>query len=55
MLDDEWTAVTRDGSVAAHWEHTIAITKRGVWVLTAADGGEAELAARGARFAPLAD
>jgi methionyl aminopeptidase len=54
-LADEWTAVTRDGSVAAHWEHSVAITKRGVWVLTASDGGEAELAARGARFAPLAD
>ena len=54
-LDDEWTVVTRDGSVAAHWEHTVAITERGLWVLTAADGGEAELAARGAPFGPLGD
>lgn len=54
-LDDEWTVVTTDGSVACHWEHTIALTKGGVWVLTAADGGEAELAALGVPFGPLAD
>lgn len=52
-LDDEWTVVTRDGSVAAHWEHTFALTSRGLWVLTAEDGGEAELTARGAKFGPL--
>lgn len=55
VLDDEWTVVTRDGSVAAHWEHTLALTSRGIWVLTAADGGEAELTARGAKFGPLGD
>lgn len=37
-LDDEWTVVTRDGSRAAHWEHTVAITEDGPWVLTAAEG-----------------
>jgi methionyl aminopeptidase len=52
-LDDEWTVVTRDHSLAAHWEHTVAITKQGLWVLTAADGGEAELRARGVPFAPV--
>ncbi len=52
-LEDEWTVVTRDGSPAAHWEHTVALTPRGLWVLTAEDGGEAELAARGAAFGPL--
>jgi methionyl aminopeptidase len=52
-LDDEWTVVTRDHGVAAHWEHTIAVTPRGVWVLTAEDGGEAELSARGVSFGPL--
>jgi len=36
-LDDEWTVVTLDGSRAAHWEHTVAITEDGPWVLTAAD------------------
>ena len=29
MLDDEWTAVTADGSLAAHFEHTILITEHG--------------------------
>lgn len=55
VLDDEWTVVTRDGSWGAHWEHTITVTPRGVWVLTAADGGEAELARLGVPFGPLAD
>jgi methionyl aminopeptidase len=34
-LDDGWTVVTADGSRAAHWEHTVAITDDGPWVLTA--------------------
>lgn len=38
-LDDDWTVVTEDGSIAAHWEHTVAITASGPWVLTAEDGG----------------
>jgi methionyl aminopeptidase len=40
LLDDEWTVVTADGSWAAHFEHTVAITADGPWVLTAEDGGE---------------
>jgi methionyl aminopeptidase len=46
-LDDGWTVVTADGTLAAHWEHTVAILADGPWVLTAEDGGRAELAARG--------
>jgi methionyl aminopeptidase len=42
-LSDGWTVVTQDGSVAAHVEHTIALFGDGVWVLTAPDGGRAEL------------
>ncbi|MEC3979133.1 type I methionyl aminopeptidase [Amycolatopsis sp. H20-H5] len=34
-LDDGWTVITADGSRAAHWEHTVAITDDGPWVLTA--------------------
>lgn len=34
-LDDGWTVVTEDGSRAAHWEHTVAVTEDGPWVLTA--------------------
>jgi len=39
LLDDGWTVVTADGSRAAHFEHTVAITGDGPWVLTAEDGG----------------
>ncbi len=34
LLEDDWTIVTRDGSVAAHYEHTIAVTKDGYKILT---------------------
>ncbi|MDR1448668.1 MAG: type I methionyl aminopeptidase [Propionibacteriaceae bacterium] len=54
-LEDDWTVVTVDGSWAAHWEHTVALTAKGLWVLTAPDGGEAELTARGLPFGPLDD
>jgi methionyl aminopeptidase len=43
LLEDGWTVVTADGSRAAHFEHTVAITASGPWVLTAPDGGEARL------------
>jgi methionyl aminopeptidase len=43
-LEDGWTVVTKDGSRAAHFEHTVAITAEGPWVLTAEDGGVAGLA-----------
>jgi methionyl aminopeptidase len=33
-LADGWTVVTVDGSRAVHWEHTVAITEDGPWVLT---------------------
>lgn len=42
--DDGWTVVTRDGSVAAHAEHTVVLTEDGPWVTTAHDGGAARLA-----------
>ena len=37
VLADAWTVVTLDGSCAAHWEHSVAITEDGPWVLTALD------------------
>lgn len=43
-LADDWTVVTADGSRASHWEHSVARHDGGVWVLTAPDGGAAELA-----------
>jgi methionyl aminopeptidase len=51
-LDDGWTVVTKDGSRAAHFEHTVAITPQGPWVLTAEDGGAAGLAPYGVRVHP---
>ena len=35
LLDDGWTVVTADGALSAHWEHTVALTPDGPWVLTA--------------------
>ena len=33
-LDDEWTVVTADGKLSAHFEHTVAVTERGPRILT---------------------
>ena len=54
VLDDDWTVVTQDGSRAAHWENSVAVTDAGLWVLTALDGGQERLEALGAAYAPLA-
>jgi methionyl aminopeptidase len=35
ILPDDWTVVTKDGSLAAHWEHSIAVTEDGPMILTA--------------------
>jgi methionyl aminopeptidase len=53
-LEDGWTVVTADRSLSAHWEHTVAILADGPWVLTATDGGRAELAARGVALSSAA-
>ena len=37
ILDDGWTTVTQDGSLSAHFEHTVAITPDGPVLLTALD------------------
>jgi len=34
ILEDKWTVVTEDGSLAAHFEHTVAITPSGPEILT---------------------
>jgi methionyl aminopeptidase len=47
VLADDWTVVTDDGAWSAHFEHTVAITETGPWVLTAHDGGAAQFAAGG--------
>ena len=35
VLGDGWTAVTSDGSLSAHFEHSVAVTSAGPWILTA--------------------
>jgi methionyl aminopeptidase len=45
IRDDGWTVITADGSLAAHWENTIAVTADGPRILTAgASTGAAPLA-----------
>jgi methionyl aminopeptidase len=44
LLDDGWTVVSADRTWSAHFEHTVAITPEGPWVLTAEDGGDAGFA-----------
>jgi methionyl aminopeptidase len=34
IKSDKWTAVTKDGSPSAHFEHVVAVTANGPWVLT---------------------
>ncbi len=47
LLDDGWTVVSEDGGWSAHFEHTVAITAAGPWVLTAAAGPPAGTVAAG--------
>jgi methionyl aminopeptidase len=37
VLSDNWTAVTKDRSLSAHFEHTVAVTKNGPRILSLAD------------------
>jgi methionyl aminopeptidase len=53
VLADGWTVVSKDSSAASHWEHSVAVTDSGVWVLTAMDGGKARLEALGVPFGGL--
>ncbi len=50
MAEDQWTITTRDGSWAAHFEHTFTLTPDGAWVLTAVDGGRERLEAMGVPY-----
>src|SRR5215467_8132051 len=47
LLDDGWTVVSEDGGWSAHFEHTVAVTAAGPWVLTASAGGPAGTVAAG--------
>jgi len=54
VADDGWTVVTSDGCAASHWEHSVAVHKGGIWVLTAPDGGAVDLAPHGVVPVPIA-
>ncbi|MET4703557.1 type I methionyl aminopeptidase [Frigoribacterium sp. UYMn621] len=51
--EDEWTVATLDGTMAAHWEHSVAVHAGGIWVLTAEDGGASALAPLGVVPVPI--
>ena len=53
VRDDDWTVTTSDGADAAHWEHSVAVHAGGIWVLTADDGGAADLAPFGIEPVPI--
>ena len=38
MLEDQWTAVTADGGYSAHFEHSVAVTDTGPWILSNSSG-----------------
>ncbi len=50
LAEDEWTVTTDDGSWAAHFEHSFTLTPNGAWILTAIDGGKAQLAELGVPY-----
>ncbi|MCC9173314.1 type I methionyl aminopeptidase [Arthrobacter sp. zg-Y179] len=52
-LDDDWTVVTEDGSRSSQWEHSVAIHEKGIWVLTAPDGGASRLEPLGVTPVPI--
>ena len=51
--DDDWTVTMSDGSLSAQWEHSVAVHEKGIWVLTAPDGGAAGLAPLGVTPVPI--
>jgi methionyl aminopeptidase len=53
VLADGWTVVSKDSSDASHWEHSVAVTSSGIWVLTALDGGKSRLESLGVPFGGL--
>jgi methionyl aminopeptidase len=49
VLGDGWTAVTKDGSLSAHFEHTVAVTAGGAEILTLSAGSFPRSAMNGSR------
>lgn len=40
ILDDNWTAITKDRSLSSHYEHTVAVTQEEAQILSLLDGGK---------------
>lgn len=53
VQDDDWTVTMADASMSAQWEHSVAVHKDGIWVLTADDGGAEGLAPFGIEPVPI--
>lgn len=53
VLDDDWTVVTNDRANASQWEHSVCRHSDGIWVLTAEEGGAAELEPLGITPTPI--
>ncbi len=53
VQDDDWTVTIADGSMSAQWEHSVAVHDRGIWVLTAEDGGASGLEPLGITPVPI--
>ncbi len=51
--NDDWTVTMSDGSLSAQWEHSVAVHSKGIWVLTAPDGGAAGLEPLGVTPVPI--
>ncbi|SDI71953.1 type I methionyl aminopeptidase [Arthrobacter cupressi] len=52
-LEDDWTVVTTDGQRSCQWEHSVAVHEKGIWVLSAPDGGAERLAPFGVTPVPI--
>ncbi|MGO4186105.1 type I methionyl aminopeptidase [Pseudarthrobacter sp. TAF60_1] len=53
VLADDWTVVTTDGQRSCQWEHSVAVHDRGIWVLSAPDGGAEHLVPLGVVPVPI--
>jgi len=53
VLEDDWTVVTTDGQRSCQWEHSVAVHQKGIWVLSAPDGGAERLLPLGVVPVPI--
>ncbi|TNB70767.1 type I methionyl aminopeptidase [Arthrobacter sp. BB-1] len=53
VLEDDWTVVTTDGKRSCQWEHSVAVHEKGIWVLSAPDGGAEHLVPLGVTPVPI--